>query len=108
MLKIFSDFCARQDAGTPSGRPDPSSRAEARDLGKISPGVYPELGRRGGNDNAFFFGPFDVAQDMLCAFARDIPSLVAPPAALAKEFFSDLLESVIPECFLSFDFPRNG
>ena len=29
---------------------DQSSRANARDLRKISPGVYPELGRRGRND----------------------------------------------------------
>ena len=30
----------------------------------------------------FFAGPFDVAQDMLCAFARDIPSFGCGSAAL--------------------------
>jgi hypothetical protein len=54
-------------AKTPSDGQGPSSRANARDLRKISP-----FGR---NDNAFLLcGSFDVAQDMLCAFARDIPS----------------------------------
>ena len=42
-----------------------SSRANARDLRKISPGVYPELAE-GVDDKAF-----------LCAFARDISALVA-------------------------------
>ena len=64
---------ARPDSMNGSG---PSSRANARDRRKISPGVYPELGRRGRNDNA---PPFDGvypefsrrAQDMRCASARD-------------------------------------
>ena len=49
----------------------------ARDLRKISPGVYPELAE---GVEMTKRGPFDVAQDMLCAFARDIPSFIVAPS----------------------------
>ena len=55
---LLANSCNRKPNYLPQRRqgaklmnPCPSSRANARDLKKISPGVYPELGRRGRNDN---------------------------------------------------------
>jgi hypothetical protein len=39
-------------------------------------GVLPAKARRApSSDNYFLCGPFDIAQDMLCVFAGDIPNL---------------------------------
>jgi hypothetical protein len=51
-------------------------------------------------------GSFDVAQDMLCAFARDIPSLGCGSAALGSlrlniSFFV-LPSALLRACFVSF------
>jgi hypothetical protein len=79
MLRInFADGTLSTPSPEVTGQ-GPSSRENARDLRKISPGVYPELFE---GVEMTKRGPFDVAQDMLCAFAGDMPSFGCGSAAL--------------------------
>ena len=79
----------------------PSSRANARDLRKISPGVYPELGRRGRNDTAGSlraWRPFDFAQDMLGAINSWFELSSDFEFALKTTFLPILDQSPIYKC----------